>query len=140
MSIIESVRNFIISYSGRAENSPVWVDYLGAEPVEYNIVPTAGTRIIEEYITGSSLREFPFAFQSVESTADNLARLENLGFYEAFAEWLEAQTEAGILPTLDAGKTAIEIEALGWAFLFRQGESNTGIYQITCRLVYKQEA
>ena len=95
--------------------------------------------IVESYINGGSLREFPFAFQSMASTADDLERLQNIGFYEAFADWLETQSLAGTLPTLGAKQTAEKIEALNWAYLYEQGESSTGVYQITCKLTYTQQ-
>jgi hypothetical protein len=97
-----------------------------------------GTRVVEEYINGTKVMSYPFAFQSMESTADDLARLESAGFYEAFADWLDSQTDAGSLPELPAGKTAEEIQALGWGYLYEEGESQTGIHQIQCELIYKQ--
>lgn len=138
MSLIASVRTYITTYSGLATGAPVLVDFLGATPTQYSIVPLTGARVVERYINGGSLREFPFAIQSTESTTDDLERIENSGFYEALADWFEAQTEAGILPILDVGKKSESIEALGWGFLFDQGESGTGIYQIQCRLTYEQ--
>lgn len=138
MSIIESIRNYMINYSGLTTNAPVWVNFLGNDPTQYSIVPLAGSRIIEKYLDGGSLREFPFAFQSMESTADNLERLESIGFYEAFSDWLDSQTEAGTLPTLASGKTPTLIEALGCGYLYQEGESSTGIYSIQCRLEYIQ--
>jgi len=116
------------------------VDYLGQNPTEYSIVPLAGARIIEKYLDGGSLREFPFAFQAMLYTADDATRLENNGFFEAFSDWLDSQTEAGTLPTLASGKTPIKIEALGWGYLFQEGESGTGIYNVQCRLEYEQAA
>ncbi|RJQ42814.1 MAG: hypothetical protein C4545_04045 [Anaerolineaceae bacterium] len=139
MSIINALKTYIATYSGLKINAPVWVDYLGADPTEYTIIPLAGGRIVESYIDDSSLREYPFAFQSMESTADELERLETQGFYEAFADWLESQTENGDLPELEAGQNAEKIEATGWAYLYQQGDSQTGIYQIQCRLTYTQE-
>jgi hypothetical protein len=138
MSIIESIRTYILTYTGLTSGAPVWVDYLGQNPTEYSIVPLAGARIIEKYLDGGSLREFPFAFQSMESTADNLERLESIGFYEAFSDWLDSQTEAGTLPTLASGKTPVKIEALGCGYLFQVGDSGNGIYQVQCRLEYEQ--
>lgn len=140
MSIIESVQTYIKTYTSLKSGAPVWVDYMGANPTEYSIVPLPGARIIESYITGGSLRSYPFAFQSMESTADDLERLGTQGFFEAFADWLEQQTENEILPTLGAGQTAESIESTGWGYLFQQGESDTGVYQIQCLLTFKQEA
>jgi hypothetical protein len=137
-SMISAVRTYLATYSGLATNAPLWVNYLGADPTQYAIIPLAGTKIIEQYLDGGSLREFPFAFQSMESTADELERLESIGFYEAFSAWLESQTAAGTFPTLNAGQTPETIEALTWGFLYQQGESATGIYQVTCKLTYSQ--
>ncbi len=139
MSVINALRSYLATYSGLKTGAPLWVDYLGSDPTQYAVVPLAGSKVLEEYINGSSLREFPFAFQSMESTADDLERLENSGFYETFSDWLETQTEAGTFPTLSTGQTPELIEATGWGYLFEQGESETGIYQVNCRLVYKQD-
>jgi len=140
MSIISTLQTYLKDYSELKTDAPVWVDFLGPNPTEYTIVPIAGGRIVETYITGKSLRMYPFAFQSMSSTADELERLETQGFFEAFAAWLESQTEAGDLPDMDEGQIATEIEALGWAYLFQEGTSDTGIYQIQAQLLYEQEA
>lgn len=140
MTVIAGLRTWLTSYTGLKTSAPVWVDYLGPTPTEYAIIPIAGERIVESYINGGSLREFPFAFQSAESTADNLERLETIGFYEEFADWLETQSNVENLPTLDAGQTPVEIGATGWGFLYEQGNSETGIYQIQCKLIYEQAA
>lgn len=138
MSIIESLRTYLAAYAGLESGAPLWVDHLGSRPTEYAIVPIAGGKILERYLDGGSVREYHFAFRSTESTADDLERMENSGFYESLADWLEEQTEAGDLPDLGDGKTAKVIEATGWAYIYEQGQSDTGIYQIQCRLEYEQ--
>jgi hypothetical protein len=140
MSIISALQTYIKTYSDLKTGAPVWVDYLGLTPTEYAIIPLPGARIVESFIDGSSIREYPFALQSTESTADDLERLETNGFFEAFADWLESQSESDVLPTLDSGQSAIKIEATGWGYLFEQGESETGIYNIQCMLQYEEEA
>ena len=97
---------------------------------------------MQRYLDGSSLREFPFVFKSTQSTSDEPERMENSGFYEAFSDWLETQTEAGVLQTLTGSpaKTAEKIEALGWGYLFEQGQSGTGLYSVQCKLTYSQVA
>ena len=139
MSMISAIQTYIKTYSSLAANAPVWVDYIGKEPTQYAISPLPGARIVESNIDGSTTREFPFAFELVEFTADDATRLENLGFFEAFADWLETQNDAGTFPTLAAGKTPEKIEALGWGYLLDEGESGTGVYQIQCKLTYEQE-
>lgn len=138
MSMIESVRDYLLTYSGMAD-ALIHVDALGSKPTEYAVIPVPGARIIERYLDGKTKREYPFLIQSVFSTADEAERIENSGFYETLADWLETQNEADNLPTLDAGKTAESIEAVSWGFVYEQGGSATGIYQITIKLVYEQE-
>lgn len=137
MSIISALRTFIATCPA-LENGLLLVDHVSAT-ISYSIVPMPGDRIVESYINGASLREFPFAFETAKSTADDLERMESAGFNETFADWLESQSEAGILPTLDAGKTATGIEATSWGYLYEEGESETGIYQIICKLQYEQQ-
>jgi hypothetical protein len=138
MSMIESVRTYIKDYTALGDNAPVWVAYLGVSAGQYDVLPVAGGKVIETYINDTRLCEYPFAFRGMESTADELARLENYGLFEAFSEWLDQQTMADDLPTLDGGKTAEAIEATGWGYLFQEGQSATGVYQILCRLIYKE--
>ena len=140
MSLIQSIQDYVKTYTSLKSGAPVWVGYLGETPTEYAIIPLPGARVVETYLNDKTLREYPFAFQSMESTADDLERLESQGFYEEFAEWLDEQTESGNLPNLGIGKTAESIESTGWGYLFVQGESQTGIYQVQCRLTYTQEA
>jgi hypothetical protein len=138
MTIIAALQTYIKTCTELKSGRPVWVNFLGSEPTEYSIVPLPGEKILEEYVNGVKIMEYPFAFQSAESTADDLARLTNAGFYEAFAKWLDEQTESGNLPTLDAGQTARVIEAGTSGYLYEQGVSETGVYQIDCRLEYRQ--
>ncbi|MBK8467732.1 MAG: hypothetical protein IPL32_18110 [Chloracidobacterium sp.] len=138
MSIISAVRDYLLTY-GEMSGALIHVDALGKEPIEYAVIPVPGARTVEEYLDGKKKREFPFLIQSVFSTADEAERLENSGFYESLADWFEAQTAAGNFPNLGTGKIAESIESVSWAFLYEQGESATGIYQITCKLIYEQE-
>lgn len=139
MTIISALRTYMLTYNGLQTGAGLFVDHIPKEPTQYAIMPLPGVRILERYIDGGSRREFPFAIESMESTADDLERIQNSGFYEALADWLESQTLAGVFPSLGAGKTPEEIEAVGQPILLEFGESGTGIYQLPCRLVYAQQ-
>jgi hypothetical protein len=139
MSIIGALRDYLAAYTSLEAGAPVWVNYLGPRATEYSILPLPGGRTVERYLDGGAKMEYSFALQSTESTADDLERIETLGFYEAFAEWLDAQTEAGSFPALDAKKEVERIEALGWGFIYELGQSATGIYQVQCKLTYYQQ-
>jgi hypothetical protein len=140
MSILSAIQTYIKTYGSLASNAPVLIDFLGVNPVGYSIVSLPGTTVVERYINGGSIREFPFALQAMFSTADDAERLDNLGFFEVFSAWLESQTEANILPTsLGTGRVSEKIEALGQAFLYEQGISGRGIYSVQCKLTYSQD-
>ena len=137
-SVLESITTFVKGYSELEADAPVWVNYLAEKPVQYSIVPLPGSRIVEEYLNGSTSREFPFAFQSMDTTLDDLARLNTQTFFEAFAEWLRTMSNQGTFPEMDTGQKPFKIQALGWGVMFERGEDETGIYQIQCSLEYEQ--
>jgi hypothetical protein len=137
-TILAALNTYIKTYPAIGSSGVVMVDYLSGNPNEFAISPQPGNKIVEKFIDGGSTREFPFAFQMMAYTADEATRLANSGFYEALSDWFESQTEAGILPTLNANQTPLTIEAISQPFLFQQGESEIAIYQMTCKLTYEQ--
>ncbi len=139
-SILSILKTYLQGYSELKENAPIWVDFLGDTPTQYSIVPLPGARIIEQYVDDSTLREFPFAFQSMEYTADETERIATSEFYEAFADWLEEQSKNETLPTMNTNQEPVSIEAVSWAYWLEKGKSDTGIYQINCKLTYGQGA
>ena len=140
MTVLSAIQDFIKGCKELKSDAPVWVNYLGDSPVEYSIVTLPGDRIVFEYINGKTSRVFPFAFQSMESTMDQVARENIQEFYEDFAEWLRTQSEQEVFPDMDPGQRPFKIEAIGSGFLFAQGDSQTGVYQIQCQLLYDQDS
>lgn len=134
MSDIKAVQDFLLSYQSLEDDRPVWVEMLGEEPLSYTVFLVPGKQVQEDII-GNKTVSYPFGFGAVEVIADNSALLA-AEFYEAFADWLDEQTESGNLPTLDTGKTAISIEALDTATIIERAEK-TGVFQILCRLIYE---
>ena len=134
MSDIKAIQDFLLSYQSLEQNRPVWVEMLGEEPLSYTVFLVPGKQVQEDII-GNKTVSYPFGFGAVEVIADNSALLA-AEFYEAFADWLDKQTESGNLPTLDTGKTAISIEALDTATIIERAEK-TGVFQILCKLVYE---
>lgn len=139
MTIISAIKTYLLTYSGLETDAPLWVNRLGKNPTEYAIIPLDGTKVLSEDLAGNSDREYMFAFQSMESTADELKRIGNNGFYEAFGDWLDTQSRAEVFPTLSAKQTAERIESLNFGYLHQKGQSDTGIYRISCKLTYYQE-
>ena len=140
MSVIASLRTYFLTCPALATGALLLVDHLGETPIQYALIPTAGEKVLETHVDDSSVRAMPFLFRSMESTADDLERIETAGFYETLGDWLESQTRARTLPSLGAGKLAESIAAANWGYLFEEGVSSTGIYQISCVLTYRQSA
>lgn len=139
MSLIASIKEYIAMYPGLVAGAGLLVETLNKTPTQYSLVPLPGTRVLESYLNGSELCQYPFALQSMESTADETARMATHEFFEDLSKWLKEQSEDGNLPALDDVKQTPEsLEVINQAALIALGESGTGIYQLQCRLVYKQ--
>jgi hypothetical protein len=135
MTVIQALQTFLKTFSAFT-NKNVFVNKLDNQPIEYSIVPLPGAQIVEESITGKRTLAYPFALQTTRYTADDVDRVANSGFFEEFAAWLRGKTNADQMPNLGTGLKAESIEATDRGSLFEQGESETGIYQITCMLIY----
>ena len=134
MSDIKAIQDYLLSYQALEDDRPVWVEMLGEEPLSYTVFLVPGKQVTED-IMGNKTVSYPFGFGAMEVIADNSA-LVTAEFYETFADWLDTQTEAGTLPSLDSGKTALSIEALDTATIIERAEK-TGVFQILCRLIYE---
>lgn len=137
-SLIDSVRKFLLGCPYLKEGV-FNVDYLGGSPTEYTVDTIPSDNIIKQYVDGSSVRQFVFAFGSVEpygSDVDN--NLANSTFYEDFATWMDEKSRNREFPDLGADKSVIEIKAQGAGYVVENTE-NTARYQVQCRLVYTQK-
>jgi hypothetical protein len=138
-TILEGVQNFLKTYSELEDDAPLWVNRLQAIPTSYSIQPLAGDMVLETYITGTRLMAYPFAFLSTEQTTTDIERLNNYGFFELFSKWLKAQTDADNFPEMPDGCIPEKIETTGWAYLMAEGNSETAIYHVQCRLIYEEQ-
>ena len=110
------------------------VDYLGDKPIEYTVEPVPCDPVHTRYTDGSCIKQFLFIFASREYYGADINRnIENLGFYEEFADWI-TETE---LPDLD-GRIPVSIEVVTGGYAF-DTEANTARYQIQLRLLYEEE-
>ena len=139
MTILAALQTYLKNSSQLATGAPVLTDFLGKNPTQYSIQPQPGPRVLAWNIDYSSEREYDFAIQSMESTADELERVQNSGFYEALADWFDQQTQDGNLPTLASNQHPVAIQVTSSGFLYEQGESTTGVYQILCKLIYDED-
>ncbi len=137
--IIDSLRNYIrqCPHLDTFNNAiKVNVNYLEPSPDTYSIEEIPVEPILKKYINGDSIRQYAFIFASREPYgADVLQNIDNSGFYERFASWIESNNDNELFPTLDTGLEALEIKVTSTGYAFGVTES-TAEYQIQLRLKY----
>lgn len=137
VKLIEYIRELVLSCPFLADWR-VNVDYL-SEQMEYSIDPLPCDPIIQRYVDGGAKKQFQFAFTSKEAyDEDARINIENSGFYQKFEEWLEEQTNGGLLPDMSGRKQPYAVETLNSGYLY-DAEGKLALYRIECRLLYVQE-
>lgn len=141
MTIVESVKNYILTCPLLEGLGRLNIDFLPENPDTYSIEGMPAQEILKTNIDGSTERQFVFVFAARFLYSEEVRNnIENSGFYEQFAEWLEQQTEAENLPELSGGRTATKIEAMSSGYLYDiAGDFTNARYQIQCRLIYDKE-
>ena len=105
----------------------------------YSIEEVPSDVVIQKYVDGSSKRQYVFVFASRESySEDVIDNINNSGFYEDFAEWLEEQTNNDNLPFIGDDKEVLKIEAMTNGYAFKT-DVDTARYQIQCRMIYMKK-
>ena len=137
--IIESLKDYISTCPYLYEfNKEINVDYLDDDSTTYSIEEVPCEPIIKKYLNGDTKRQYDFIFASRESYGpDVFQNIENSGFYEDFASWIEEESFNNNLPDLGEGRESIgiEVSTTGYAF---QTDINQARYQIQLKLIYFQ--
>ncbi len=85
-TIIESVRAFLQGCP-LLTGDRINVDFLAPEEGGYSINASPAKPIIQQYVNGSSKRQFVFVLASSEYYGEDIRQqLDNIGFYQQFAE------------------------------------------------------
>lgn len=138
MTIIEAVRQFLQSCPLLTDDR-LNVDFLPAEAATYSVDVVPTTPIVRRYLDRSSIRQFSFVL-ATRAFYGQLIRqqLDNLAFFEAFTEWLEAQDAAKNFPDLGPNRQALQMEVVASGYAFAAGTENAR-YQIQLKLTYHQK-
>lgn len=136
MSMIEAVKAWLESCP-LLEGERIAVDYLAAEPGSWAIDVTPVQPIIKRYINGATQRQYSFDLAAKRRYGDDIAQNSgNLELYEQLAAWLSAPP---FLPDLGAGKRVQKSEVVSSGFA-AYADTKSARYQISCRIIYIQEA
>lgn len=137
--IIKSLRDYIRTcpHLDAFNNAiKVNVNYLESDTDTYSIEEVPIEPIVKRYVNGDSIRQYAFIFTSREPYGvDVLQNIDNSGFYEKFAEWIETQNNNEIFPLLDDGLEVLEIKVTSTGYAFAVTE-DTAQFQIQLRLKY----
>ncbi|MCR1952874.1 chloramphenicol resistance protein [Clostridium sp. DSM 100503] len=137
--IIDALRNYIRNcpHLDTFNNAiKVNVNYLEGNPDTYSIEEVPINPIVRKYVNGDSIRQYAFIFTSREPYGiDVLQNIDNSGFYEKFADWIEEQNNKDIFPLLDNGLEPLSIEVTSTGYAFAVTE-DTAQFQIQLRLKY----
>lgn len=138
MTVIQAVRDWVATCP-LLEGGQVHVDFLDQEAASYSVDVTPGDPILKHYMDGSSVRQFLFRVASRALYGDDIRQnLDNIGFFEQFAEWVEAQNLIRNYPNIGNGRTVRSLEVTTSGYIFAEN-TNYACYQIQCRLTYLQE-
>lgn len=112
------------------------VNYLESNADTYSIEEVPIEPILKKYVNGDSIRQYAFIFTSREPYGvDVLQNIDNSGFYEKFANWIEEQNNNEIFPLLDNGLEVLEIKVTSTGYAFAVTE-DTAQFQIQLKLKY----
>lgn len=141
MTVIESVKNFILTCPYLNDLKRINVDFLPDNPDTYSIEEVPAETVIKKFLDGSSERQFVFVFASRCHYSDEIRNnIDNSGFFENFQNWLEECTENDCLPKMADNLIPYKIEAQSSGYLFDiSGDLRKARYQIQCRLLYDKE-
>lgn len=135
MSIIESIRSLLRGCPFLQDFARGYADYTDADdPRNYGIFPT-GEILLWEDMAGNSRWQYHFVLQAVNWTPDDSARLANCEFIERLCRWFYAQSRQVTGFAVDV----ISLTAQNGQFVDTTDDSNKGIYQIPCTLIYEKE-
>lgn len=136
--IIEVIREYLSQYSGFA-GQKLNVDFLPPDAASFSVDAVPCKAIVKQYLNGASLRQFDFVIAMRSFWGKDLRQqIDNLGFFEGLAGWIEEQSRQHKLPDLGAGRQprALEVSSSGYAFA---PDTDLARYQMQCKLTYWQK-
>jgi hypothetical protein len=138
MTIIEAVRSFLQTCP-LLEGGKLNVDFLPPDAATYSVDVVPVKPVVKQYLDGSCQKQFLFVLATRAYYGAHIRQqLDNLSFFEAFEEWLDAQTRTRNFPHMGDGRTGQKLEVSTSGYVFAP-DTDTARYQIQCRLSYYEK-
>ena len=143
VNTINNIREWLRTCPSFSTKKKFNVDYMGANPTEYAIFVSPSALTFKTDILGNvnydTRQTLNFIIASRQAYgADILKNLENLGFFDEIIAWLYEQNKTKNFPIIREGNVESIMPSLT-QYLFEAG-SDSGRYQIQCRLTYRRYA
>lgn len=140
MTVIEGIRTWLAG-------CPLLDDFTGGQHIDwtdesagnYGIMPTgcAETETVYDVCGGvTRYKQYNLSLYARNWTIDDVVRLENTAFLDAFQTWVEEQQAAGLTPKFGDEPDEEEISARNGMLFQLSEDGQTGLYQIQLAVTY----
>lgn len=113
------------------------IDYLPEETTQFSIEDAPGDPVLASFFSGKRKAKNYVLASRMEYSESIAQQAANSGFWDAFADWIEAQSDAHNLPDLGEGRTAERVAVTNSGYIVTS-EDGTCRFQIQIRLEYYQ--
>ena len=123
--------------SQQGENVAFHIDYLPEDTTQFSIEDSPGDPVLQEFFSGRRKAKNYVLASRMEYSESIAQQAANSGFWDDFADWIEAQSDAHNLPDLGEGRTAERVAVTNSGYIVTS-EDGTCRFQIQIRLEYYQ--
>ena len=113
------------------------IDYLPEDTTQFSIEDSPGDPVLQEFFSGRRKAKNYVLASRMEYSESIAQQAANSGFWDDFADWIEAQSDAHNLPDLGEGRTAERVAVTNSGYIVTS-EDDTCRFQIQIRLEYYQ--
>ena len=113
------------------------IDYLPEDTTQFSIEDSPGDPVLQEFFSGRRKAKNYVLASRMEYSESIAQQAANSGFWDDFADWIEAQSDAHNLPDLGEGRTAERVTVTNSGYIVTS-EDGTCRFQIQIRLEYYQ--
>lgn len=136
-TITEGLRNYFMDCPILDMDSPIYVDFKSPDPLSYTIDTLPGDPETRMYVDGGGMNEYNFSLNVTNEYNSNVFnQLDNIGFHEHLADWINEQNIKRNFPILPEGKQSVWIKATTGGYLYSSADK-TAIYATQMKLVYR---
>ena len=113
------------------------IDYPPEDTTQFSIEDSPGDPVLQEFFSGRRKAKNYVLASRMEYSESIAQQAANSGFWDAFADWIESQSDAHNLPDLGEGRTAERVAVTNSGYIVTS-EDGTCRFQIQIRLEYYQ--